>query len=254
MIELEKDDEIPVIKIDNPPMNAICTELLDDLSKTLDLLEDDEGIRVIVLTGVGKAFVAGADIAEMKDMSPKRAEEFSKRGQELFQRIDEFSVPVIAAVDGYALGGGMELAMSCDIIITSERSVFGQPEVGLGVIPGFGGTQRLPRIVGIKKAKELIMTGKKIDAEEAGKIGLVNMIIDSENFMEEVIKVSKTISKNGPLSVKYAKRAINEGSRVKINKGLDIEAEMFKKCFETEDQKTGMDAFLNKKEPEFKGK
>ncbi|MGM0405177.1 MAG: enoyl-CoA hydratase/isomerase family protein [Thermoplasmatota archaeon] len=252
MIGLEKDDDIPIIKIDNPPMNAICTELLDSLEKTLNLLEDDENIQVVIIEGVGKAFVAGADISEMIDMSPKDAEEFSKKGQELFNKIENFPVPVIAAVDGYALGGGMELAMACDIIIASDRSLFGQPEVGLGVIPGFGGTQRLPRIVGAKKAKELIFTGKKIDAKEAYEIGLTNKIVDPENLMEEVMKLSKSISKNGPLAVKYAKRAINEGGL--LDKASYKEIEMFKKCFETEDQKIGMDAFLNKKEPEFKGK
>ena len=252
MIELEKEDEIPIVKLDNPPMNAICKELLDSLDETLNLLEDDEGIHVVIIEGVGKAFVAGADISEMIEMSPEEAEEFSKKGQELFNKIENFPVPVIAAVDGYALGGGMELAMACDIIIASDRSLFGQPEVGLGIIPGYGGTQRLPRIVGVKKAKELIFTGKKIDAEEAYEIGLINKVVNSENFMEEVMKLSKSISKNGPLAVKYAKIAINEG--IQLDKGLKKEIKMFKKCFETEDQKIGMDAFLNKKEPEFKGK
>jgi len=252
MIELEKEDEIPIVKLDNPPMNAICTELLDSLEKTLDLLEDDEGIKVVIIEGVGKAFVAGADISEMKDMSPEEAGKFSKKGQELFNKIENLPVPVIAAVDGYALGGGMELAMACDMIVASGRSVFGQPEVGLGIIPGYGGTQRLPRIVGHKKAKELIFTGKKIDAEEAYEIGLINKLVDTENFTDEVMELSKTISKNGPLAVKYAKEAINEVSH--LDKGFDKEVEMFKKCFETQDQKIGMDAFLNKKEPEFKGK
>ena len=252
MIELEKIDEIPIVKLDNPPMNAICTELLDSLEETLNLLEDDEGIQVVIIEGVGKAFVAGADISEMNEMSPEEAEKFSKKGQELFNKIENFPVPVIAAVDGYALGGGMELAMACDLIIASDRSVFGQPEVSLGIIPGFGGTQRLPRIIGIKKAKELIFTGKKIGAKEAYEIGLINKLVDPENFMEEVMKLSKSISKNGPLAVKYAKRAINEGTQ--LDNRLDKEVEMFKKCFETEDQKIGMDAFLNKKDPEFKGK
>ncbi len=251
MIELEKDDQIPVIKLDNPPLNAICTELLDGLEKTLDLLEDDEGVQVVVIEGVGKAFVAGADISEMKDMSPEEAEEFSKKGQEVFSKIENFHVPVIAAVDGYALGGGMELAIACDIIIASGRSVFGQPEVGLGIIPGYGGTQRLPRIVGVKKAKELIFTGKKIDAEEAYEIGLINKVVAPENFTDEVMSLSKSISKNGPLAVKYSKRAINQGTQLN---NLDKEVEMFRKCFETQDQKIGMDAFLDKEEPEFKGK
>ncbi|MFO7792359.1 MAG: enoyl-CoA hydratase-related protein [Candidatus Saliniplasma sp.] len=254
--ELVKEEDIAIVKLDNPPMNAICSALLDSLENTLNSLENDEEIRAMVLTGEGKAFVAGADISEMKDMNSEEAAKFSRKGQELFQRIEDFPVPVIAAVNGYALGGGMELAMACDLIVASERSVFGQPEVGLGVIPGFGGTQRLPHIVGSKKAKEMIFTGKKIDAEEAAKIGLANKVVDPDDLMDEVIKIAEKITKNGPLSVRYAKRAINEGNRwdVDVENPFEIEVKMFKKCFETEDQKIGMKAFLDKKEPDFKGK
>lgn len=253
MIDIEEKDTFVKLTLNNPPVNAICTELLDELDDKLDSLKSSNP-RAIILTGKGKSFVAGADISEMKDMSPEEAKEFSEKGHRIFTKLENFPKPVIAAINGFALGGGLEIALSCDILIASEKAKFGQPEVGLGLIPGFGGTQRLTRTVGPKKAKELIFTAERIDAENAYDIGLVNKVVNAEELMDECEKVANTISKNAPLAIQYAKKAINEGSDIPIEKALKIEAEEFNKCFKTEDHKEGLNAFINKEEPEFKGK
>jgi len=253
MIEIEDKGEINILTLNNPPVNAICSELLEELDETLDSLKDKDS-RAIIITGKGKSFVAGADISEMKDMTPEEAEEFSKEGHRIFTKLETFPKPIIAAINGFALGGGLELALSCDILIASEKAQFGQPEVGLGLIPGFGGTQRLTRTVGPKKAKELIFTAERIQADEAYKIGLVNKVVKTEGLMDKCEEIAKNISKNAPLAVRHAKKAINEGSDIKIKEALEIESEEFKECFKTEDHKEGLHAFLEKNEPDFKGK
>lgn len=253
MIDIEEKGDITIITLNNPPVNAVCTELLEELEEKLDSLKESKS-RAIIITGEGKSFVAGADISEMKDMSPVEAEEFSRKGHRVFTKIENFPKPIIAAINGFTLGGGLEIAMSCDILIASEKAKFGQPEVGLGLIPGFGGTQRLTRIVGPKKAKELIFTAEKISADQAYEINLINKVVKPDDLMEECEKTANAISKNAPLAVKHAKKAINEGSDIKIEEGLKIETEEFRECFKTEDVKEGLNAFMNKKEPEFKGK
>ncbi len=252
MIEIERKEDVTIIKLDNPPVNAICTELLDELDEKLNEVENDES-RVAIVTGKGKAFVGGADIKEMKDMDPGEAREFSQKGQSILNRIENLSKPVIAAVNGFALGGGTEVAMSCDFIIASEKAKFGQPEVGLGLIPGFGGTQRLSRLIGMGPAKELIFTGKNIDAEEAKRLGLANHVVEADELMDFSLEIAQEISSNAPLALQYAKSSMNEGYEVPLDEGLKIESEQFERCFKTEDQKEGCEAFIEKREPEFKG-
>lgn len=253
MIDIEEKETHTKLTLNNPPVNAICTELLEELDEKLDSIKDNDS-RAIIITGEGKSFVAGADISEMKDMSPEEAEEFSEKGHRIFTKLENFPKPVIAAINGFALGGGLEIALSCDILIASKKAKFGQPEVGLGLIPGFGGTQRLTRTVGPKKAKELIFTADRIDAKDAYEIGLVNNVVKPDDLMSECENIADKISKNAPLAIQHAKKAINEGSDIKIDEALEIEAEEFKECFKTEDVKEGLNAFINKEEPEFKGK
>jgi len=250
---LNVEDKIAVLTINRPEaLNALNTELLMELDSAFEELEKDREVHVVVLTGQGKAFVAGADIAEMKDKTVEEAREFSQLGSRIFRKIELMNKPVIAAVNGFALGGGCELSMACDIIIASEKAKFGQPEVGLGITPGFAGTQRLARIVGVKKAKELIFTGAVIDAEEAARIGLVNKVVRPEELLDHAVEMAKTISSKGQIAVRYAKAAINRGIEADIDTGNAIEADLFAMCFANEDQKEGMTAFLEKRKAEFK--
>ena len=253
MIDIEDEGVYTILTLNNPPVNAICTEMLEELDEALDTLKEKDS-RAIIITGKGKSFVAGADISEMKDMSPEEAKEFSEKGHRVFTKFENFPKPVIAAINGFSLGGGLEIALSCDILIASEKAQFGQPEVGLGLIPGFGGTQRLTRTVGPKKAKELIFTADRIDAKAAYEIGLVNDVVPPDALMDECKDIAKTIGKNSPTAVQYAKKAIIEGEDIKIDEALKIEANQFKECFKTEDHNEGLEAFTEKREPKFKGK
>ena len=248
-----REEGIGILSINRPKaLNALNTNLLTELNRAIDMACKDNEVDVLVITGEGKAFIAGADISEMKSMMAEDARDFSKLGNALFRKIELMEKPVIAAVNGFALGGGCELAMSCDIRIAGERAKFGQPEVGLGITPGFAGTQRLPRLVGIAKAKELIFTGNPIKAEEAENIGLVNKVVPQEELMNESLGLAKKISHNGQLAVKYSKAAINRGINCDLDTGSAIEVDLFGLCFATEDQKEGMSAFLDKRKPEFK--
>lgn len=252
---LTKDGNVVILAINRPnAMNALNTELLLELDVALEDLNKDSEVFVIILTGEGKAFVAGADISEMKDMTPEEARSFGMLGSKVFRKLELMGKPVIAAVNGYALGGGCELAISCDIIIAGEKAKFGQPEVGLGITPGFAGTQRLSRIVGAKKAKELILTGGMIGAEEAEKIGLVNRVVPQEGLMEAAMEMAKTITSKGQIAVRYAKTAINRGIETDMDTGNAIETDLFALCFANDDQKEGMTAFLEKRKAEFKNK
>jgi len=252
---LKKENKVCVLSINRPnALNALNTETLQELNAAIDLIERDEEVYVVLITGEGKAFVAGADILEMKEKNAEESRKFAKLGLETFRKIELLEKPVIAAVNGFALGGGCELAMSCDIRIAGEKAKFGQPEVGLGITPGFAGTQRLPRLVGPAKAKELIFTADMINAVEAEKIGLVNKVVPQEELMSEAMKLASKIASKGQIAVKYAKSAINRGIETDIETGMEIERDLFGLCFATEDQKEGMTAFIQKRAAEFKNK
>ncbi|MBS4537612.1 short-chain-enoyl-CoA hydratase [Clostridium sp. D2Q-11] len=254
-LTLQKEDKIAILKINRPKaLNALNTEVLLELDKAIEELKSDQDVNVIILSGEGKAFVAGADILEMKEKTANEARDFAKVGIELFRKIEMIEKPVIAAVNGFALGGGCELSMACDMRIASEKAKFGQPEVGLGITPGFAGTQRLPRLVGSAKAKELIFTGDVIDAKEAERIGLVNKVVNPEELMDETMKLAKKISSKAQLAVRYSKMAINRGIETDVETGMEIEKDLFALCFATEDQTEGMTAFSEKRKPDFKNK
>lgn len=247
-ITYEVEGQIGIITINRPKaLNALNSAVLDELDKTLDAV-DQEATRCLILTGAGeKSFVAGADIGEMSTLTKAEGEAFGKKGNDVFRKLETFPIPVIAAVNGFALGGGCEISMSCDIRICSENAVFGQPEVGLGITPGFGGTQRLARIVGTGKAKEMIYGARNIKAEEAYRIGLVNNVYPAEELMPAAKKLASTIARNAPIAVRNCKRAINEGIQVDMDQAIVIEEKLFGSCFETCDQKEGMNAFLEKR-------
>ena len=253
-VTLEKEGNLAIITINRPKaLNALNSDTLKDLDVAITNIENDNDIYCVILTGAGeKSFVAGADIAEMKDLDSKGGEEFGLLGNKVFRRLETLNKPVIAAISGFALGGGCELAMACDIRIASEKAKFAQPEAGLGITPGFGGTQRLPRIVGLGKAKELIYTCAMINAEEALRIGLVNKVVPLENLMDEAKKMAAAINANAPIAVKLCKDAINRGMQVDMDKAIEIEAEDFGKCFDSEDQVEGMTAFLERRAKNFK--
>lgn len=251
-----QENFVGIVTIERPEaLNALNSEVLGELNQVFANI-DLETTRVVLLTGSGtKSFVAGADISEMMPLNRSQGAKFSNKGNEIFRKIENFPIPVIAVVNGFALGGGCEIAMSCDFRVCSENAVFGQPEVGLGITPGFGGTQRLARLIGAGKAKELIYTGNAIKADEALRIGLVNHIFPQEQLMEEAMKIANKIAKNAPFAVRASKKAINEGLELDIDRAIIIEEKLFGDCFTTEDQKTGMNAFLNKiKNVEFKNK
>lgn len=250
---LEKNEGICTIKINNPQsLNSLNGEVLQDLDAAFDLVAQDDEVFAIVLTGEGKAFVAGADIAYMNGLNVEQAKKFAEDGSKIFRKIETLKKVVIAAVNGFALGGGCELAMACDIRIASEKAKFGQPEVGLGITPGFSGTQRLPRLVGLGRAKELILTGNYIDAQEAYRIGLVNKVTNKDSLMEETYNIAKKIMSNSKSAMRYAKEAMNRGIETDIETGIAIEANLFSLCFAHEDQKEGMSAFIEKRHANFK--
>ena len=252
-IELRKEGHVGIITLNIPgTLNALSSGVLNELEEAFDIAAQDKEIFVIILTGAGKAFVAGANISEMKDLNAQEGRDFAQRGMEIFRKIELMEKPVIAAVNGYALGGGCELAMACDIRIASEKAKFGQPEVGLGICPGFAGTQRLQRLVGIGKAKELIFTCDIIDGEEAYRIGLVEKLVPHEQLMETAREMAEKIASKGQIAVRFSKEAINKGADTDIETGMIIEKNLFGMCFSTKDQKEGMSAFLEKRKPEFK--
>lgn len=249
----EKRGNIGILSINRPKaLNALNTAVLEDLDSAIDKIMEDSSIYTLILTGEGRSFVAGADIGEMKDMDIHEARRFAEKGTRVFRKIEIMEKPVIGAINGFALGGGCELAMCCDIRIASEKAKFGQPEVGLGIIPGFAGTQRLSRIVGIGKAKELIYTSDMIDGKEAYRIGLANKVVSHDKLMEETLDMAEKIVSKGQLAIRFAKTAINRGFETDIETGTSFENNLFGLCFATEDQKEGMTAFLEKREPDYK--
>lgn len=246
-IKYEVEGAVATITIDRQKaLNALNSQVLDELSETLNAV-DLNVVRAIILTGAGeKSFVAGADIGEMSTLTKAEGEAFGKKGNDVFRRLETFPVPVIAAVNGFALGGGCEIAMSCDIRICSENAVFGQPEVGLGITPGFGGTQRLARIISVGKAKEMIYSARNIKADEAYRIGLVNNVYPLEELIPAAKKLASIIAANAPIAVRNCKKAINDGLQVDMDAAIVVEEKLFGDCFETEDQKAGMANFLEK--------
>ena len=248
-VNCEVKDKIAVITINRPEaLNALNSQVLDDLAAAFDGI-DLGTVRAVVLTGAGdKSFVAGADIGEMSTLSKAEGEAFGKKGNDVFRKIEEFPIPVIAAVNGFALGGGCEISMSCDIRICSENAMFGQPEVGLGITPGFGGTQRLARLIGAGMAKQLIYTARNIKADEAYRIGLVNAVYPQEELLAAAEKMASQIAANAPIAVRACKKAINDGLQTDIDAALVIEEKLFGSCFESEDQREGMANFLRKKD------
>ncbi len=251
-IIVEKKEGVGIITLNRPDaLNALNTVTLSELSTSIDELEEDSDIKVVIISGSGKAFVAGADIKEMKDMTPLEAKKFSTRGHDLLKKIENSRLPFIAAVNGHALGGGCELMMACDIRIAAKKSKIGQPEINLGVLPGFGGTQRLPRLVGTGRAKELIYTGKIIEAEEAHAMGLVNQVVDMEKLMDEVLKLAHMIASKSALIIHWIKSVVNTGINMDLEKACSLEKTIFSLCFSTHDQKEGMTAFLEKRPARF---
>lgn len=249
----EKKDNIYIIKIDREKyLNSLNEELLSELDKAIDILKEDEDLYVGIIIGQGRAFVAGADISFMKNMSIEEARKFSKKGSDVFRKIENLDKPIIAAINGFALGGGCELAMSCDIRISSSKAKFSQPEVGLGIIPGFSGTQRLARLVGTGKAKELIYTGDVIKATEAYEINLINKIVEPDELMKEAIIMAEKIASKSQLAIRYSKNAINKGYETDIDTGISLENYLFSLCFSNDNPKEGMNAFLEKRQAKFK--
>ena len=233
-------------------LNALNSQVLDELNTTLDAVNLDE-VRCLILTGAGtKSFVAGADIGEMSTLTKAEGEAFGKKGNDVFRKIETFPIPVIAAVNGFALGGGCEISMSCDIRICSDNAVFGQPEAGLGITPGFGGTQRLARLVGAGMAKQMIYTARNIKADEEYRIGLVNAVYTQEELLPAAEKMAAGIAKNAPIAVRNCKKAINEGLDLDMDAAVALEEKLFGDCFESEDQKYGMAFFLDKNKEKVK--
>ncbi|MEM4467825.1 MAG: enoyl-CoA hydratase-related protein [Candidatus Nezhaarchaeales archaeon] len=255
-LKIERIDNILIITLNRPHrLNAFNDVMMEELYDALVSAERDPSIRCVIITGEGdRAFSAGADITAFPKATPVAAEEFSRLGQEVFGFIERMSKPVIAAINGFALGGGLELAAACDFRIAAEHAELGQPEINLGLIPGWGGTQRLVRLVGIAKAKELIMLGGRISAEEALKIGLVHKVVHYDDLREEALKLARRLCELPPIALRYAKLAINFGSQAPLEAGLRIESAFMGLTFSTEDLKEGVEAFMARRKPEFKGR
>jgi enoyl-CoA hydratase len=253
---VEVSDRIATVTIHRPKMlNALNPETARELDSVFSDIAGRKDVGVVLLTGSGdKAFVAGADISEMRSHTPLQALEFARAGQNLLEKIERLAQPVIGVINGFALGGGCELAMACDILLASDNAKFGQPEVGLGILPGWGGTQRLPRLVGRNLAKELVLTGEMISAARACEIGLVNRVVPQAGLMEAARELARKILAKGPVAVAAAKAAMNQGLDLDLQKACELEANAFAVLFSTEDRTEGMDAFLAKRKPAFRGR
>lgn len=248
-VQYEVQGHVGLLTINRPQaLNALGSQVLEELDQAIDGVDLDQ-VRVLVVTGAGdKAFVAGADISEMKDMNAAEGQAYGEKGSKIFRKLETLPIPVIAAINGFALGGGNELAMSCDIRLCSDNAVFGQPEVGLGITPGFGGTIRLARLIGsVSKAKEILLGGRNIKADQALAIGLVSAVYPQADLMEAAMKMANTIAANAPIAVRKTKQAVNEGLDLPMDEALALEAKLFGECFDSEDQTEGMSAFLEKR-------
>ncbi len=251
ILKTEEKDSVLIVTISRPQaLNALSSQFFQEINHLLDSVENNKELRAVIITGAGKAFVAGADIAEMVEMDAAQSRAFAKKGQDTFYRFERLKVPVIAAVNGFALGGGCELMLACDIRIATSNAKFGQPEVNLGLTPGYAGTQRLPRQIGLANAFYLLLTGEMINAEEALRMGLVQKVVAPENLMEETLKIARTIASRGPNAVAQVKRIAREGLRTDFSTGCNIEAEAFGSLFGNEGTE-GMRAFLEKRKPQW---
>jgi enoyl-CoA hydratase len=254
-IQIKREDGVAVVTINREKaLNALNREVIEELQAFFNNHWTDEDIRAVVITGAGKAFVAGADIKELAECDTISGTRTAMLGHHLMRSIENFPRPVIAAVNGFALGGGCELAMACDIRLASDKAKLGQPEINLGLIPGYGGTQRLARLVGRGKAKQLIYTGDMINAEEAYRIGLVDDVYPVEEFMDKALEMAKKIASKAPIAAKAAKECINRGLDMNLSAGCDFEKNMFGLMYGTEDVYEGLNAFIEKRAPEFKNK
>ncbi len=252
-VKLELEDHILVVTMNRPKaLNALNNQTLDELQEVTKMIAEDDDVYGVIITGEGRGFVAGADIVQMKPYKSEEGRTYAGYAQDTFNKIEALDKPVIAAVNGFALGGGCELALSCDIRIASEKAVFGQPEVTLGIMPCFGGTQRLPRLIGTGLAKEMIYTGRQVKAEEAKQFGLVNKVVAAEELIDTAKAMMKDILKVSPIGIKYAKIAINKGADMDLKNGLELEKDLVGLCFATEDKEIGMTAFLEKAKPSFR--
>jgi len=253
-VEIRKHEGVALLTIDRPEaLNAMNLAMLHELSEVVDRIEGDDEVLVLVITGTGRAFIAGADIAHMSGFSPQEAREWSQLGQGTLGKIANLKKPVIAAVNGYALGGGTELALACDIRVASDKAVFGQPEVMLGMIAGFGGTQRLPRLVGPGRAKEMLFTGDHYDAEAALQMGLVNEVVPADDLIDHCLDMAKHIAARGPQAVRLSKEAVDRGRDLSLDEALALEQELYARVFESGEPCEGCGAFLEKREPDFRG-
>ena len=251
-LRYNKEGHVAIITISRPKaLNALNACVLHELDHAIDIVSNDHEIYVLVITGDGKSFVAGADITEMKNYNSEEGREWGELGSSVFKKIDQMKITTIAAVNGFALGGGCELAMACDLRIASENAKFGQPEVSLGITPGYSGCVRLPRLVGIAKAKELIYTGDSISAGEAERIGLVNKVVPFDNLIETAMDIAAKIASKAQMAVRYSKMAINKGIETDIDTAIAFENQVFALCFATNDQKEGMNAFTEKRTSNF---
>ncbi len=254
-IKVDRKENVGFIKIDRPnSLNALNRDTLLEMSNAVSDFESNSKIKAVIITGQGKAFIAGADIKQMKDMNSLEAKEFSELGHSLLMKIEKSRLAFIASVNGYALGGGCEVMMACDISIASDKAIFGQPEINLGIHPGFGGTQRLPRLIGKNRAKQLLLTGDNINAEEAKKIGLINIVVQHDKLKEETEKIAQKIAAKSAIQIDFIKALVNKGSDIDLHSACALEITYFSTSFSTIDQKEGMNAFLEKKKPNFKNK
>jgi enoyl-CoA hydratase len=252
---LKTEDGIAYITINRPEaLNALNTDVLADLTNVFNWVNDSDDVKIAILTGAGRSFVAGADIAQMEKLTVQEGRDMTLKGQRVMNLIEQIDKMVICAINGFALGGGCELAMACDIRIASDKAKFGQPEVNLGIIPGFGGTQRLPRLVGTGMAKYLIATGEMISADEACRIGLVEKVVPADDLLAEATKIAKTIISKAPIGIKMAKHSINVGMKMDVTNGVAYEAEAYVSTFASEDRVEGMNAFVEKRPANFKNK
>ncbi len=255
-VKIEREQNTLWIILNRPHrLNSFNDVLIEELGDALDTAEKDSSIRCVIITGDGdRAFSAGADVTMFPKATPVKAEEFSRAGQSVFGKIEQMSKPVIAAINGFALGGGLELALVCDFRVAAEHAELGSPEIGLGLIPGWGGTQRLVRLIGLPRAKELVMLGSRLKADEALRIGLVNRVVHFEKLKDETQSMAQKLSDGPPVAMKYAKHALNFGTQVPLEAGLRLEASMMGLAFSTEDLKEGVEAFMSRRKAEFKGR